>query len=258
MAEQDRGKEKKIPVADWTLFTALVDFSDPGDLAVFISAENIAFIESMMEKDGYLDEKYIGLTFRLLRSESLIWQQYIQQYLYGETPPKSDILFWNGDGTRLPEEMCSFYLRSFYLENRLVKKDGMVLGRRQIDLGYIKQPLYAVGTIQDHISPWQGTFQTGCLVKSAVRYVLAGEGHIAGIVSPPSALSRKKFRAGEARQGDTPKTWRARQSDRQGSWWPDWVEWLISRSAVKKKAPSSGSRKYPPLGEAPGLYVSEH
>jgi polyhydroxyalkanoate synthase subunit PhaC len=249
--------KRNFPVKDWTLFAALVDFSEPGDIAVFISPENIELIERMMHPDGYLDGEYISLVFRLLRSDSLIWQYYIQSYLYGETPPKSDVLFWNSDYTRLPEAMCSFYLRSCYLENRLVRKDSMVLRKKPIDMIRITQPLYTVGTIQDHISPWKEIFKTSCLVNCPTHFVLAHEGHIAGIVNPPSTISQKRYWAAEIRPDESPETWLSRQQERRGSWWLHWVDWLIGQSAEKRKCPSLGNRKYPPLADAPGIYVMD-
>jgi polyhydroxyalkanoate synthase subunit PhaC len=248
-----------VPVADWSLFSTLTDFSEPGDIGVFVSEEAIEAIESLMKTDGYLDSQYISQTFRLLRSDSLVWRNYVHNYLYGGTPPKSDMLFWNDDGTRMPEAMCSFYLRDLYLHNKLVKKDAVVLGDCPIDLGCIEQPLYAVGAQQDHISPWRSTFRTCSLVGGPVRYVLASEGHIAGIVNPPSEISRRKYWAGDVeRDGDLgPDAWQSAQPEKRGSWWTDWCEWLLSRDDAMTRPPSLGSKTYPPLEKAPGLYVNE-
>jgi polyhydroxyalkanoate synthase subunit PhaC len=189
--------QENIPVVDWTLFSTLVDFSEPGDLGVFTGKPAIEAVERLMKNDGYLEEKYISLAFRLLNSDSLIWRYAINNYLYGQKPPRSDILFWNNDGTNLPQAMCSFYLREFYLNNRLACKNQMFLGGCSLDLGCIRQPLYNVGAQQDHISPWQQTFQTCRLVGGPVRYILTNEGHITGIVNPPLARSKKKYLAGD-------------------------------------------------------------
>ena len=253
-------KPGAVPVADWSLFSTLVDFSEPGDIGVFISEESIELIESLMKSGGgYLDSKYISQTFRLLRSDSLVWRNYVHNYLYGGTPPKSDMLFWNDDSTRMPEAMCSFYLRDLYLHNNLVKKDRTVLGNCPIDLGCIKQSLYVVGAQQDHISPWRSAFRTCNLVGGPVRYVLTSEGHIAGIVNPPSEMSRKKYWAGDVnRQTDTePDAWQVLQTEKRGSWWSDWSQWLLTGSDTLKKPPSMGSKAYPPLEKAPGTYVLE-
>lgn len=248
----------RIPVADWTLFSALTDFSEPGELGVFISEPAIGAIEGLMKKKGYLDKFFISSVFRLLGSESLIWRNSVQNYLYGGTPPRSDVLFWNDDGTRLPEAMCSYYLREFYLKNRLAQKDGTVLGGVPVDLGRIRQPLYVVAAEQDHISPWKSAFRTCGLAGGPVRFVLTTEGHITGIVNPPSERSRRKFWAGEyAGEGDA-ETWLSGRTERKGSWWPDWLEWMQEKSLPKTSPPATGSPRYPPLCRSPGIYVLEN
>ncbi len=255
---RQRSKRKKaVPVSDWTLFSTLVDFSEPGDLGFFITEKSVAAVEELMEENGYLSEKYIEMAFRMLGSDSLIWRNFVQTCLFGAAPPKSDVLFWNSDSTRLPEAMCAFYLRDLYLNNRLAEKDGLVLGGRSIDLGCIEQPLYVVGTQLDHICPWKSTFKTCSLVGGPVRYVLSSEGHITGIVNPPSETSRRRYWAGDAAGERDPESWLSRQEEGRGSWWEDWAAWLSVRSAGERRTPSMGSRKYPPLEKAPGSYVME-
>jgi len=153
--------------------------------------------------------------------------------------------------------MASFFLREFYLRNRLVGRDALHLGGRPIDLGRITQPLYAVGTQLDHICPWRSTFMVCDKVRSPVRYVLSSEGHITGIVNPPSETSRRKFWAGEARGETDSERWLGRQEERRGSWWDDWAGWLSARSASPGAPPALGSPRYPPLERAPGTYVME-
>ncbi len=249
--------QDKIPVIDWTLFSTLVDFSEPGDLGVFTGEPAIEAIERHMKVHGYLDEKFIGWTFRFLKSENLVWRYVINNYLFGQKPPRSDVLFWNNDGTRLPEAMCSFYLREFYLNNRLAHKNEMVLGGGSLDLGCIRQPLYNVGALQDHISPWKQTYQTCRLVGGPVRFVLSGEGHITGIVNPPMAQARKKYRAGELKRFTSPDEWFLSEEEKEGSWWPDWVQWMTERSMPMTTPPPVGNDKFPPLEKAPGSYVFE-
>ncbi|MFH0787809.1 MAG: alpha/beta hydrolase [Pseudomonadota bacterium] len=260
MAWLNRGPGPKghLPVADWTLFSTLVDFSEPGDLGVFMSEKSIEATEILMKSDGFLDARYLSWLFRILGSDSLIWRNFVQNYLYGGTPPKSEMLFWNSDSTRLPEAMCSFYLREFYLHNNLAKKDALSLGNRPIDMEKIEQPLYAVGTQMDHICPWRGTFRTSSLIKAPQRYVLSSEGHITGIINPHSEGSRRKFWAGEVVQPENPDDWLSRQEERRGSWWRDWTDWLVQRGSTMQKPPTMGCRKYPPLGNAPGTYVTEN
>jgi len=173
-------------------------------------------------------------------------------------PPKSDLLYWNSDGTRLPQAMCSGYLSDFYLSNRLIRPNDMFLGGRPIDLGAIVQPAWIVGAEQDHISPWKGTFLT-CqyLSNCPTTYVLAGEGHITGIVSPPSPRSRQKYRTGMPDGTRSPDAWLSKKEVRDGSWWPEWVQWLATNSASAAVPPPVGNHKHPVLGPAPETYVLE-
>ena len=250
-------QRQSFPVADWTLFSSLVDFSEPGDIGFFVTRQSVEMIEAMMKAQGYLSEKFIEMVFRLLGSDSLIWRNYTNSFLYGQSPPKSDLLFWNSDSTRLPAAMCSFYLREFYLNNRLVEKDALSLGGRPIDLGRITQPLYAVGTQIDHICPWKSTFKVCDKVHGPVRYVLSSEGHITGIVNPPSEMSRRKFWAGEAGGEQDSDRWLNRQEENRGSWWEDWTQWLQARSLSPGEPPAMGTGRYPTLEKAPGTYVME-
>jgi len=246
-----------LPIADWTLLSTLVDFSEPGDLGVFISERSIAATEALMKMDGFLDARYLSWIFRILGSESLIWRNFVQNYLYGAAPPKSDMLFWNSDSTRLPEAMCSFYLREFYLHNNLARKDAMSLGDRPLDMGQVAQPLYAVGTQLDHICPWRGAFRTCHLVPAPRRFVLSSEGHITGIINPHSEGSRRKYWAGEVAAPEEPEAWLNRQEEKRGSWWQDWTSWLLREDASRRKPPAAGNRKYPRREKAPGQYVFE-
>jgi polyhydroxyalkanoate synthase len=192
-----------------------------------------------------------------LRSNNLIWRYYVHNYLQGEAPPKSDFLYWNSDSTRLPAAMCSYYLREFYLNNNLVKEDKLVLGKRPIDLRRIRQPLYLVGTEQDHICPWKETFRICNLVKGPKRFALADEGHITGIVNPPSARSRRKYWISDVKETLSPDEWLSRQQEQQGTWWVDWVAWLSEKSDTRVEPPGMGNDKYPALQKAPGSYVME-
>jgi polyhydroxyalkanoate synthase len=252
----ESGSSTVIPVATWSLFSALTDFSDAGMIGVFTDKEGIEMVEHLTVCDGYLDSRYISLAFRLLNSNGLIWRYVVNNYLYGQMPPKSDLLYWNSDSTRLPQAMCSGYLRDFYLSNRLIRPNDMVMDDRPLDLGMIAQPAWIVGAEQDHISPWKGTFQTCHYLSSCpTTYVLAGEGHITGIVNPPSPRSRQKFRAGMADGARSPDAWLADQEIREGSWWPEWVQWLTKNSESAAVPPPVGNLNYPVLGPAPGTYV---
>jgi polyhydroxyalkanoate synthase len=246
-----------VPVEHATLLTTLVDFSLAGDIDVFLDEQSLDAIEALMAPSGYLDGRFMALSFRLLRSNSLIWRYWVHNYLYGEAPPPFDVLYWNTDATRLPRAMHAFYLRELYLNNKLVKPDALRLGGRPIDLGNITQPLYVVGTEQDHITPWASTFRICSRVKGPVRYVLATSGHIMGILSAPVQPPRRRYWAGDASRQDDPEAWRASLDKVPGSWWEDWTQWLKSRCGKRVPPPGLGSADYPPLADAPGTYVLE-
>lgn len=245
------------PLADVTLFATLLDFSEPGDLKAFVNQHSLKVIEKMVDADGMLRSRHMSLAFRLLNPSDLIWRYVVNNYFYGEPPPRSDMLFWNSDSTNLPGAMCLFYLKAFYLENRMVRPDDLILARRTISLKRVHIPIYAVGAQTDHICPWPATFQTCRLIGGKVRYILAGDGHITGIVNPPSPWSKKKYWAGAATRRRDSAKWFAGRKPETGSWWPDWISWLRPRSGVKKDPPPMGSKAYPALGPAPGTYVQE-
>jgi polyhydroxyalkanoate synthase len=250
-------KEVAVPVRDFTLFATLVDFSSPGELEFFVTEEFVNIIEEAIQKEGYLDKKFMAAAFRTLRSNNLIWRYHIHNYLRGEAPPKSDFLFWNSDSTRLPAAMCSYYLREFYLKNNLVKEDTLQLGNRPISLRRISQPLYLVGTEQDHICPWKEAFKIFDLVSGPKRFTLSDEGHITGIINPPSARSRRRHWTSDVNGTSDPYEWLSEQPERPGSWWPDWVAWLSEKSGARHEPPGMGNDKYTVLQKAPGSYVLE-
>jgi polyhydroxyalkanoate synthase len=245
------------PIRDFTLYASLVDYSEPGEISVFITEEFLEVIEKIVQRDGYLDNKYLSTTFRLLRANDLIWRYYVHNYLQGETPPKSEFLYWNSDSTRLPAEMALFCLKELYFKNNLVRPDALAFAGRPIDLGRISQPLYIVGAEQDHICPWEETFRITRLTGGPVRYTLASEGHITGIVNPPAQKSKRKFWTSDITEPTTPEDWRRNQPDQYGSWWTDWVKWL-SEGSSRREPPPMGSRKNGVLGKAPGIYVLEN
>ncbi|MGI9381640.1 MAG: PHA/PHB synthase family protein [Methyloligellaceae bacterium] len=257
VANPSRGAFGRSPVAHWTLLASLVDFSDPGELGLLVNADTLRMAEALMEQEGFLDAAVSEFAFRLLRSDRLIWQPAARSYLFGYAPPKSDVLYWNSDATRLPERMLSFYLRAFYIDNRLASPAGLEMKGRRLDLGDISQPLYLVGCIQDHISPWTQSLRIRDLVKSPMRFALSSEGHIAGIVNPPSQKSRRRFWAAPVEPPTDPLAWLAARDPQQGSWWPDWARWLAARCGPQVPAPDLGSEAYPPLCPAPGRYVLE-
>jgi polyhydroxyalkanoate synthase len=237
-----------------TFFVALQDFSEVGDTAVFIDEPQVAYIEDQMMQRGYLDSRQMATMFNMLRANDLIWSNVVNNYLLGKEPPAFDLLYWNADGTRMTRAAHSFYLRNTYLENNLIEPGKVVLDGVPIDLGEIRQDLYIVGAQQDHIVPWQAAWQLTQLASGKSRFVLAGSGHIAGIINPPS---KGRGYWTNARKARTPDAWLTGAERHEGSWWTDWVEWLRQRTGELVPAPAVGSRKYPPVGLAPGSYVLE-
>ena len=250
-------RAEDVPVAHWTLFTSLVDFSRPGAIEVFIGPESVEFLDDLMRAQGYLDGREMARAFRMLRSNTLIWHYVVHGYLYGEAPPAFDVLYWNTDTTRLPRAMHSYYLREFYLENRLTKKDGVTLAGQPIDLRRIRQPLYAVGCEEDHIAPWKAAFDICARTGAPARFALSSSGHILGIINPPVKPPRRNYWVGDARGEANAENWRHAQERHAGSWWEDWVPWLKRHCGPLKEPPPLSTRKHHKLADAPGTYVLE-
>ncbi len=249
----------KLPVAHWTLFATLTDFSHPGEIEVFIDEPCLEALDEMMAKKGYLDGSEMAASFRLLRSNSLIWNYWIQSYLLGEKLPPFDVLFWNVDATRMPHAMHSWYLRQLYLNNNLIKHDQLTLGGEPIDLERIVQPLYAVTAAEDHIAPWQSCYQIRKFVNATtpVRFVQSSSGHILGIVNPPVNPPKRSYCVAEPLATEDAEHWLARCEKRTGTWWGDWTDWLNARTGEMVAAYPTSSRKFPALCDAPGVYVME-
>ncbi|WP_301101348.1 alpha/beta fold hydrolase [Propionivibrio sp.] len=251
--------EKNMPVANWTLFTTLTDFSKPGDIDVFIDEGAIRSLEAKMAKVGYLDGNDMASSFRLLRSNSLVWHYFEKSYLFGEPLPAFDVLFWNMDTTRMPAAMHSFYLREMYLNNNLMKRDALTIAGEPIDLDRITQPLYAVSAEDDHIVPWRQSYRIRKYinVKAPVRFVLSTSGHILGIVNPVVNPPKRAFWVAEPERNEHFEHWFGRAGKTQGSWWEDWLAWLTPQCGPMVAPPDTKANNYPDLGPAPGTYVFE-
>lgn len=251
--------EKKMPVAHWTLLTTLTDFSAPGDIDVFIDEGAIAALEEKMAKTGFLSGEDMASSFRLLRSNTLIWHYVESSYLFGEPLPPFDVLFWNMDCTRMPAAMHSFYLREMYLQNNLMKRDALTIAGEPIDLNLITQPLYAVGAEDDHIVPWRQSYRIHKYinVKAPVRFVLSTSGHILGIVNPVVEPPKRSFWVAEPERNEHYEHWFNRAEQKPGSWWSDWLAWLEPQCGPMVAPPQVGAKGYPDLGAAPGTYVLE-
>jgi len=237
----------QIPSA--TFLVALTDFSEPGDLGVFIDEDQVKAIEARMAKQGYLDAASMATTFNMLRANDLIWSFVVNNYLLGREPFPFDILYWNADSTNLPAAMHSFYLRKMYLENRLVEPNGIRMKGVPIDLRRIDTPAFLLSTHDDHIAPWRSTYAATQLYKGPVTFVLAGSGHIAGIVNPPSAEKYGYWM--NAQCPPDPNEWFKAAAQYKGSWWPAWLDWLrgFSGEMVPAREIKDG------IEDAPGSYV---
>ena len=252
-----RMPREKVPVAHWTLLATLVDFQSPGDIEVFVDEASVNALIDKMHTRGYLDGTEMAATFRLLRSNNLIWHYMVHGWLYGEAPPPSDILYWNMDCTRMASRMHEFYLRELYLKNNLVKPNAISVAGVPLDLASIHVPLYQVGAEDDHITPWRQTFRINGHVTGEKRYVLTSSGHILGIVNPPVTPPKRHYSVGRAHRGETAETWLAGSERHEGTWWEDWTAWLAERCGKPRKPPLLDSKTLPRLAEAPGTYVLE-
>lgn len=257
-ANKHFGKEN-VPVAHWTLFTTLTDFAHPGDIDVFIDEACIGALEESMAKKGYLDGSEMASSFRMLRSNPLIWNYWVSSYLLGQPLPPFDVLFWNMDTTRMPQAMHSYYLREFYLNNNLIKRDKLTIAGEAIDLDLIEQPLYAVTAEDDHIAPWKQCYRIRkqINVKAPVRFVLSTSGHILGIVNPPANPPKRAYWIGEPERNEHWEHWFDRAEKKPGTWWEDWTRWLGERTGDLVGAYPAANRKFPALADAPGSYVHE-
>ena len=236
-----------------TFFTTMTDFAEPGDLAVFIDDEQLASIERKMQEKGYLEAKHMQQVFNLLRANDLIWSFVVNNYLMGREPIAFDLLYWNADSTRMPHMMHSFYLRNMYQKNLLVQPGGIVLKGIPIDLGRIALPCYFLSTKEDHIAPWRSTYRGSLRFGGAVKFVLGGSGHIAGVINPPSS-AKYGYWINPKRPND-PDRWLATATAHEGSWWTDWAAWLSRKSGPRVAARGPGSESAPVLEPAPGRYV---
>ena len=241
-----------------TLLAAQTDFTEAGELMLFINESQVAYLEDMMWEQGYLDTRQMSGAFQLLRSNDLVWSRMVREYMLGERPPMTDLMAWNADATRLPYRMHSEYLRRLFLQNDLAEGRYEVEGR-PVALSDIRVPIFAVGTETDHVAPWRSVYKIHLLTDTEVTFVLTAGGHNAGIVSEPGHTHRS-FRIAE--RGDKeryldPETWVASAERRTGSWWTAWLQWLDRRSGDPKPPPAMGApeKGYPALAEAPGRYV---
>jgi polyhydroxyalkanoate synthase len=244
--------KKQNLVVSATLFTAQVDFTYAGDLAVFVDEERIKKLEERMKERGYLEASRMATAFNMLRSNDLVWPYIVNNYLRGRKPYPFDILYWNSDATRMPAANHAFYLRNCYLENRLAKGEMEIAGVK-LDLKKVKAPIYNLATREDHIAPAKSVLYGSRLFGGEVRYVLAGSGHIAGVVNP-AAKQKYQYWTGSPPEGSDIDAWIAKATEHAGSWWPDWLQWVKALGQETVPARKIGG-KLKAIEDAPGSYV---
>ncbi|HEX3501973.1 MAG TPA: class I poly(R)-hydroxyalkanoic acid synthase, partial [Xanthobacteraceae bacterium] len=236
-----------------TLFAAQVDFSYGGDLKVFVDEEQVAAVEKKMAERGYLEGSAMATVFNMLRSNDLVWPYVINNYLKGKAPFPFDLLYWNSDATRMPAANHSFYLRNCYLDNKL-SKGKMVLGNTLIDLKAVKVPIYNLATREDHIAPPKSVMVGSKCFGGDVRFVVAGSGHIAGVINPPAKRKYQYWTGPKPRNADI-NGWLAKAKEHAGSWWPDWLLWITRQSPTEVPGRMPGSGALKAIEDAPGSYV---
>ncbi len=245
-------KDQRIESA--TLFTTQVDFTDPGDLKVFVDEEQVAGLEAQMAEKGYLEGSKMANAFNMLRPNDLIWSHVVNNYTRGLPPRAFDLLAWNADTTRMPASNHSYYLRNCYLDNNF-SKGRMELGGVTLDLGQITIPIYNLAAREDHIAPAKSVFAGAKLFGGPMRYVLSGSGHIAGVVNPVGKAKYQYWLGSSPSEAGTFDAWLAGASEHKGTWWPDWMSWIAGQAPKKVKARTPGEGKLQPICDAPGEYV---
>jgi polyhydroxyalkanoate synthase subunit PhaC len=249
-------QKQAAKVKSATFLTAQVDFTEAGDLKLFTGAETMGLLDELTKDKGYLDGRYMAATFNLLRGRDLIWNYVVNNYLLGEEPPPFDLLYWNSDTTNLPAGWHRDYLESFYKGNKLAEKGGIKVAGTPIDIDAVTSPTYVQAGREDHIAPPQSVWKIMNHFAGPKRFVLAGSGHIAGVVNPPAAQKYQYWV--NDRPCDTLQSFIDGASEHKGSWWPDWLDWLKAQDGATVKAAGGripGKGKLPAIEDAPGTYV---
>ena len=254
------GRDGDERLASKTLFAAQGDFTEAGELTLFINESEISYLENMMWDRGYLDTYQMAGAFQILRSNDLVWSRLVREYLLGGRQPINDLMAWNADATRMPYRMHSEYLRRLFLDNDLAEGRFEVDGR-PVWVTDIRVPCFAVGTVTDHVAPWRSVYKAHLVPNDELTFVLTSGGHNAGIVSEPGRPGRTyqvRTRRPDEHYLD-PETWQAETPVRNGSWWPEWQSWLARHSGEKVAPPAMGApaKGYGPRRDAPGLYVRQ-
>jgi len=251
-------RDKDNRLASLSFFAAQTDFSEPGEIGLFIDESQLTLLEAQMERTGYLKASQMAGAFQMLRSYDLLWSRLIHDYLLGKSSSSFDIMAWNADATRMPARMHSHYLRYLFLKNDLSEGRYLVNGKK-IALSNIKLPTFMVGTLTDHVAPWHSVHKLHYLSPAEITFALTSGGHNVGIVNPPSPTSKRKYQL-LTRPKDgayiAPDEWQTLAKSHQGSWWNAWFEWLGSKSSPNLvDPPAIGTKDYQPITDAPGEYV---
>lgn len=244
---------KDTSIKSATFLASMIDFSDPGDMSVFIDELQITRLEEQMKLKGFLDGRFMASTFNSLRANDLVWSFFIKNYLQGKDSVPFDILYWNADTTNMPSKMHSQYLRWMYLHNDLIKPGKICLNDTPLDVSTITIPTFFVSTIKDHIAPWQTTYIGFQHMKGKKRFLLGGSGHIAGIINPPA--NQKYDYHVNTSTTQSAEQWLEKATLQTGSWWPEWSQWLKKQSKELVTPPDFNMLPFKPLMDAPGSYV---
>ena len=245
-------------LASLSLLAAQTDFSEPGELGLFIDESQLRLLDAQMHQNGYLKASQMAGAFQMLRSYDLLWSRLVNEYLLGDRAPMNDLMAWNADATRMPALMHSQYLRRLFLNDDLSEGRYPVDGR-PVSLGNLTLPMFMVGTLTDHVAPWRSVFKLHQMSPAEITFALTSGGHNGGIVNPPGN-ERRRYQLLTRPAGGSyvaPEEWLETAPETQGSWWPAWLEWLKARSGTPAKPPRMGAGAYKPVGDAPGTYVLE-
>ena len=245
---------KDTSVASLTLLTTMLDFTDPGEIGVYVSRELLAAREPQLMAGERMRGSDLANAFASLRANDLVWNYVVSNYLKGETPPAFDLLYWNGDSANLPGPMYVYYLRNMYLDNRLRERNALTMAGAPIDLQQITVPTYIFASRDDHIVPWRAAYKNTTLLGGSCTFVLGASGHVAGVVNPPTPPKRNYW-TNDVHM-EAPDDWLAGAMAVPGSWWPHWAQWLDPHGGPLRPAPATaGNARYPALDAAPGQYV---
>ena len=242
-------------VASLTFLTTLFDFSDPGEVGNYLSENSFPLLEQSAQQKGYFDGRVMAMSFSLLRENNLFWSFFVENYLKGKDQTPFDILYWNGDSTNIAAQCFIEFVKNMYVENNLIKPGVVMIDDTPIDLSNIDVPVYCLATIQDHIVPWQSAYNSAKVLGGSVRFVVAGSGHVAGVINPVEGGKYPHWVNNETPLPASEQQWMDGAIEQEGSWWSDWKTWLVPLSGKSVKARQEATKGYPGLANAPGDYV---